>query len=335
MCKALFPTTVLAKATHQTVVVFGASENSAFGQEAINRLQGELRAAGYEPQLRLVVDLTNVEDLFATVAADAKVAAVFVVREGQLQQTAEFLLWQPVSQRQQSREIDLSQEPPAQAARLLAIRVAEFLRSQTAILPPAEVRPKEDALVAEPVKEPPLPIFHATLQPQLSVGAGSLTDAFRSPSFGIFASAGLSRHTTPHLHLAARLAWFGQAVDRTLTAPEGQAETSRQIFLLEIGIARSFATRFSAFGFASAGAHRLSSNSTAQPGFASRNDIAWSSLAGGQLGARAKLSSHVSLEAAFGIWALTTAPELYLAGRKQQTLGRPTELASISVIGTL
>jgi len=335
LCKTLFPSTAFAKTTRQTVIVFGASESTAFAQEAISRLQGELRAAGYEPQLQLVNDLANVETQFASVADDTTVAAVFVLREGQIKQTAEFLLWQPSSQRQQRREIDLSQEPPVRAARLLAIRVAEFLRSQTAILPPAEVKTKAEEPTATAAEKPAPTSFRATLQPQLSFGVASLTDSFRSPSFGIYANAALARHTTPNLDLVVRVSWFGQVTDRTITASEGQAELSRQMFCLELGANRYLSSRFSAFGFASAGAHRLSSSSQAQPGFEGRSNRTSTAIAGGILGARARLSTHVSVEAAFGMWALANAPDLYIAGRNLQTLGRPTELALLSVVGSL
>lgn len=335
VCTTLFGSTTFGKTTRQAVVVFGASDNTAFAQDAINRLQGELRAAGYEPQLKLLSDLTNVEAQFANVAVDATVAAVFVLRQGQIKQTAEFLLWQPVSQRQQRREIDLSQEPPAQAARLLAIRVAEFLRSQTAILPPAEIQKEVNERTPSATEKPVSPSFQPTLQPQITVGVGALSDSFRSPCLGIYTNAALARHTQPGLDLVVRLSWFGQVTDRTISASEGQAELSRQMFFLEAGATKHIASRLAAFGFASLGAHRLFASSQAQPGFESRSQIAWSSLAGAQLGARAKLSARISLEASFGVWTLANAPELYFAGRKQQSLGRPTELAAISVVGTL
>lgn len=182
-----------AKPARPTVVVFGVDRHSEFADEAINRLQGELRAAGYEPSLRLLTDLQNVESNFAGAAADKSVAAVFVLREGKIEQTAEFLLWQPRSQRQQQRTIDLSHEPPARAARLLAIRVAEFLRSQTAILPPGQAQPQA-AVSPEP---PPAP-FVPRVVPQISLGVGVLTDALRSPQMGLSANVGFARTFRPN-----------------------------------------------------------------------------------------------------------------------------------------
>lgn len=320
-----------AKPVRPTVVVFGVDRHSEFADEAIHRLQGELRAAGYEPLLRLLADLQNVEAQFASAAADKSVAAVFVLREGSIEQTAEFLLWQPGSQRQQQRSIDLSQEPPVRAARLLAIRVAEFLRSQTAILPPAEAQPQATALAPEP----PTARFVPTIAPELAVGVSVLTEAFVSSQMGVSTNAGLIRTLSPNASLILRASWFGQVAGGALIEPEAQSEIARQMFCLEFGAARMVASRVSAFALASVGAHRLAATAEVQPGFVARNRVAWSALGGGQVGARIRLNSIFSLETNVGLLALTSAPDVFIADRRVQTFGRPTLLAGLSMVGTL
>ncbi len=314
------------------VVVFGSSETTAFAQEAINRLQGELRAAGYEPELRLVAELTEVQSLFDTVAENKNVAAVFVLRVGAIEQTAELLLWQPVSQRQQRRVIDLSRELPPRAARLLAIRVAEFLRSQTAILPPAE--PSSPVTLAQ--TEPPQPVrepFDASLRPHVGLGIAALTETFRNAQMGVSVQAGMMRRLRDNLDLLVGATGFLQLTNGSIAEPEGNAELKRQVLGLEFGLGRNLGEIFSVFALTSAGAHRLSVLPKARPGFESHDAVRWTGLFGSRIGVRAKLLSGWAVEAHVGAFILPNAPELFIAGRSVQTLGRPAVLAGLSIGG--
>jgi len=321
-----------AKPVRPIVVVFGSSETTAFEEEAINRLQGELRAAGYEPELRLVIELTEVQSLFATVAENKNVAAVFVLRAGAIEQTAELLLWQPVSQRQQRKVIDLSRELPQRAARLLAIRVAEFLRSQTAILPPAE--PAEPATVAQAMPvQPDRETVARSLRPHFGLGVAALTETFRSAQMGVSIEAGMMRGLRDNLDLLVRATGFLQLIDGSIAEPEGQAEIGRQMFCLEFGLARMFVKGFSGFAVASVGGNRLSVSPQAQPGYESQDAVRWTGQVGSRIGVRAKLSSGWALEAYVGAWILPNAPELFIADTSVQTLGRPTVLAGLSMGG--
>jgi hypothetical protein len=343
--------TALADTALVALVRPSASAPSA--TEALNRIQGELTAEGFDVVLvDAPIALASLASLGAlgtagpdgrpgSGAADDRdaVASIELVVDTR-ERAAELRVIDRVTNKTVTRRTAIEAPEGSQFAQVLAVRAVELLRASLVELlilsrpPPTPVPTAAVRVVAERarawVASSPRP------RPQSTFGfdAGTaVLGGFGGIGPALLGVLRVRRALGRSLQVRATLAGLG--TQPTVAASSGSASVAQQLGLVEVLLSPWSDRMFYPVASVGAGAFFVSVDGQAVSPYAAERNSGWSAAVDAGLGAELRLSDHfdIALEA----HAFLTRPEQVtrFVGQEQAGVGEPSVLGTLTVVGWL
>jgi hypothetical protein len=297
----------------------------------LTRLRGELRAARFEMDV-------------ATIAADAPRRATveeMATREGTSAALGIFFgsgrveMWASDASagRTLMQNLPLDQGTADRRATIVAVKAVDLLKATLAEIWSAPPPPVSEPLPPEPVivAPPPPPAAVVSEHPLEDANPGR-ADRFSLSVGGGWLQAGSVSGWAPVLAISTALGGTGLAARLTLSAlgsstdvtkPEGSAQLTQQIAMVELLLWSRAWHRMRAALAIGAGAHHLSIDGQGAQGFSSGNQSLWSTATGA--GASVAWNLHSNLMLALDARAVENWPAttVNLHGQQIARVGRP------------
>lgn len=321
-----------APATGRRVLLVTPEPGGDIAPAVLTRLRGELRAARFEMDV-------------ATISADAPRRATveeMAAREGTSAALGIFFgggrveMWATDASagRTLMQNMRLDQGTPDRSAAIVAVKAVDLLKATLAEIwsappPSPEPEPPPEPVVVAP---PPPPEAVVIEHPPVDDAAERRADRFSLSVGGGWLQAGSVSGWTPVIAISTALGSAGLAARFTLAAmgsstdvtkPAASAKLAQQIALAELLLWSRAWHRLRAALAVGVGAHHLSIEGQAAPGFLSGNQGSWSTATGAGASVALNLASNLMLALdarAVENWPATT---VNINGAQIARVGRP------------
>jgi hypothetical protein len=351
---AAIPSRLAAAEGGATVVLVHPPSATPTVTEALVRLRGELALAGFETQLyesEVGPDIRASLEQAAPAVDAVAVVAVLPVGAGAAATpgeapdpgAAEVWVVDRVTRKTVVRRARSDAEGP-RAAQILSVRAAELLRASFVELAiNAERRPEP----AEAAPQPPPPAGTAVAA---RWAATAIEESQRAWTYGLEVGAsvlgtadGVGPSLLPILRLEralgdhglVRLSGAGLGAPAVVTLPSGSADVTQDLLLLE-GVLR-FRPGRRVQPLVSLGAGALYVRAQGHPGtsYAGASGSLWSAALDGGAGVRLSLRRRIDLALEVHAVLAEPYPVIRFVGADVAHAGRPSGLASLTVVGGL
>ena len=327
------------------VVVIDDGDRST--RAAIERLRGELAAAGFEVAPRAPRGSDARDDVEE--GSDG-VATVRLVRNAQTR-SAELWVSDRLTGKTLIRKVNAD---PERSPRLVALRGAELLRASLLELaaPPHDDAPPQTPAMAQP---PPPEVMHlvAPVPPvlqhpeappprpapparwiehvALDAGIAVLASFDRlgpaaAPTIGVWIALPAS--------LAVRIQLAGPGFAPQLSNPVGTASVRQELASVGLAWVPDVRSALAPFVAVEAGPYHLHVQGTASAPFHGAEDDVWAAAIGGGAGVGLRVARGVAISAEAEALAITPRPTVSIGGQQVASTGSPSLLASASLVAS-
>ena len=333
-----------ARAEGSRVVIVRDRSADAVVDRAEVRLAGELRAAGFQVEERVVEGDDDARRVVEEPAEGGPFATVLLRRSGARAATdvwvADHVTHKTVVRRMGSRGAGDA------ADRALALRVVELMRASLVeglVLPASDedVPPAASATPSPPaVRAMPPDVTHWTRDalheppprrsPHVGLALG-VAGAFSGPDVGMAVAPALRVAWYPTPAWSAGVLAVGPGFGARIHAPEGTANVRQELALAEVtfepapeGVA-SFSVSLGA------GAYHLYASGDASPPYTSGHDDAWSALLAAGVGLRVRISGATSFVVDAREMLALPRPVVVFASERVAAAMHPGTLGAVSL----
>ena len=346
-CGAWGPGAALADTALVALVRPNASAPSA--TEALNRIQGELTAEGFDVVLVdapiVLAPLSPASDArgpgsAAVAVADRDAVASIELVVDTRERAAELRVIDRVTNKTVTRRTAIEAPEGPQFAQVLAVRAVELLRASLVELlilshPPSSAVPAAAVqVVVDRARTWVASAPHPRPQPSFGFDAGTaVLGGFGGIAPALLGVLRVRRALGRSFQLRATLAGLG--TQPTVTASSGSASVAQQLGLVEL-VASPWADRVvHPVASVGVGPFFVSVDGQAAAPYAAEQSSGWSVAIDSGVGGEVRLSDHfdISLEA----HAFFTRPEQVtrFVGQEQARVGEPSLLFTLTVVGWL
>lgn len=317
-----------APPTTTTIVLVEPEAPSLFVKEALTRLAGELRAAGFS-----VVRVTSakpdprgsLEDALATSGA----AAGIVLERNEDRARAEIWVSDRLTGKLSVRPLSGDDGPPVLAVRAVELLRASLLELEPEATPKGVERAPIDALVKRPPVEKPAP--HASLRAGFGVEASFVTTLH--PEVGAFAFApALRAFGSADMGLGGRLTVVAPMLGTELEGALGIARITTELFLAEIVYTpplSEWVNLTAALGLG--GMHLAATGELDEPARARSEDLGAFVIAP-SVGLVARVAGTFALTLEGGAFFAVPPPRIEMGDEELGVLARPSLVVSHGVL---
>jgi hypothetical protein len=315
----------------RVVLVREASADAAVDRAEV-RVAAELRASGFEVQ---EVSVEADEDARNVVEGrgDAAPFATVLLRHAGHGTTTDVWVADRVTRKTVVRRIE-SRGSGDSADRALALGVVELMRASlveglvmtpTAEQPPASLPPDVVRWTREAVHQPPLARPFGL---GLSVGVAG---AFAGPDLGMAAAPQVRLALHVSRTLSVGVTGVGPAFGARVVRSEGAGSVRQELALAEATFEPSTRGLLSASLSIGAGAYHVDVSGDAAPSYVNGHSDAWSALGSAGGGARARLSSDVSIALDFRALVALPRPVIVFGTERVAAAMQPGALGGFSL----